>query len=259
MQRTQRWGAVRISGSHEKSHFRLRAKSPTRSAMPAKPAPKRRVSEKKLAHAREVAAGLEAMIPHPKCELDFENPFQLLIATILSAQTTDKGVNRATPELFRRYPNARALADAPQETVEALIKSTGFFRSKAKNIRATAKALVERHDGEVPRTMEELIELPGVARKTANVVLGTAYGIPSGITVDTHATRVSQRLALTKETDPIKIEQDLMALFPREGWPDLGHRLVLHGRYTCLARGPKCGNCKLLAICAAPEARAARR
>jgi endonuclease-3 len=210
-------------------------------------------------HAAVVAKGLEEMIPDAKCELDFQSPFQLLVATILSAQTTDKGVNRVTPELFRRFPTPRALADAPQEAVETIIKSTGFFRQKAKNIRSAARAIADEHSGEVPRTMEELIRLPGVARKTANVVLGTAYGISSGITVDTHVTRVSRRLALTRSDDPVRIEQDLMALFPRPDWPSLGHRMVLHGRYTCLARGPRCTACRLLAICAAPEAKATRK
>ena len=181
------------------------------------------------------------------------------MATILSAQTTDKGVNRVTPELFRRYPTPGALADAPQEAIEAIVKPTGFFRMKAKNIRAAARAIADTHGGEVPRTMDELINLPGVARKTANVVLGTAYGIPSGITVDTHATRVSRRLALTRADDPVEIERDLMELFPQDSWPDLGHRLVLHGRYTCTARAPRCTACKLLPVCHAPEAKAARK
>jgi endonuclease-3 len=231
---------------------------PAKKAVAKKGRGRRPPSPQKLAHARDVERLLVEMIPHPKCELDFRTPFELLIATILSAQTTDKGVNKVTPVLFARYPDARALARAPQEAVEQIIKSTGFFRAKAKNIRATAQALVDRHGGDVPRTMEELIELPGVARKTANVVLGTAYGIPSGITVDTHATRVSKRLALTKHDDPVKIEQDLMALFPQPTWPDLGHRLVLHGRYTCLARAPRCLECKLVPVCHAPEARAVR-
>ncbi len=225
----------------------------------SKPRAPTRKTPARIAHAREVLELLAEAIPDPKCELNFGSPFELLIATILSAQTTDRGVNRVTPELFRRFPTPAALAEASQSDVEAIVKPTGFFRVKAKNIRGAARAIAERHGGEVPRTMDELLKLPGVARKTANVVLGTAYGIASGITVDTHARRVAQRLGLTKSDDPVVIEQDLMALAPRDTWPDLGHRLVLHGRYTCLARNPKCPQCRILSLCPAPEARSARR
>ncbi len=212
----------------------------------------------RLDHARAVGDGLARAIPNPKCELDHRNAFELLIATILSAQSTDKGVNRVTPTLFAKYPTPRALADAPQDDVERIIHATGFFRAKAKNIRAASARLADEHAGEVPRSMDQLIRLPGVARKTAAVVLGTAFGIAEGIPVDTHATRVTHRLGLTRQRDPAKIERELMELFPREGWPDLGHRIVLHGRYTCIARKPKCAECGLLAICPAREARTAR-
>jgi endonuclease-3 len=164
-----------------------------------------------------------------------------------------------TPELFTRYPTPRALADAPQESVEAIIKTTGFFRQKAKNIRGAARMVAEEFGGEVPRTIEEMTRMPGVARKTANVVLGTAYRISSGIAVDTHVTRVAGRLGLTRSDDPVQIEQDLVALFPQPDWPDVGHRMVLHGRYLCFARNPRCPECKLLPICEAPEAKAARK
>jgi len=189
------------------------------------------------------------MLPEPRCELAFGNAFELLVATILSAQSTDKGVNRVTPELFRKYPTAPALAGAAQDDVEKIIHTTGFFRQKARSIREASRILAERYGGEVPRTMDELVQLPGVARKTANVVLGTAYGIASGVTVDTHATRVSQRLGLTAHKTPTDIERDLMALFPAEQWIELGHRLVLHGRYVCTARAPKCGSCGLSKVC----------
>lgn len=187
-------------------------------------------------------------------ELDFENPWQLLIATILSAQSTDKTVNRVTPALFRRWPTPEALANASQEEVEEVVKPTGFFRNKAKSIRTTSQALVVRFGGEVPRTLEELVTLPGVARKTANVVLGAAFGIPSGVVVDTHAGRVARRLGLTKHDNPVKVEQDLCALFPRETWIDGGHALVLHGRYVCTARKPACARCPVNELCPSREA-----
>jgi endonuclease-3 len=197
---------------------------------------------------------LAQAIPEPRVELRFESAFQLLIATILSAQSTDKMVNSVTPALFGRFADARALASADQEEVEELVRKTGFYRNKAKAIRGAAQKLVERFGGEVPKTLDEAITLPGVARKTANVVLGSAYGIPTGFVVDTHVARVAQRLALTSESDPAKIEQDLCALFPKEAWIDMGHRLLLHGRYTCLAKKPQCERCPLRPLCPSAEA-----
>jgi endonuclease III len=199
--------------------------------------------------AREVRRRLEEAMPAPRVELDFADAWQLLVATILSAQSTDKNVNRVTPELFARYPTPQALADAPQEAVEEVVKSTGFYRNKAKAIRAASRALVDEHGGEVPRTMDEMLELPGVARKTANVVLGSAYGIATGMVVDTHAGRVAKRLELTEHTDPKKVERDLCELFPQESWIDMGHRLVLHGRYVCTARNPACPSCLVADVC----------
>lgn len=199
--------------------------------------------------AAAVHERLAFALPTPKCELDFETPWQLLVSTILSAQSTDKLVNRVTPALFAAYPSPAALARAPQEDVEALVRATGFFRNKAKAIREASRLLVERHGGEVPRDMEALLELPGVARKTANVVLGTACHVSSGITVDTHAGRVAHRLGLTQHDLPEKVENDLCDLFPREVWVATGHRLVLHGRYVCLARKPRCAACPLNEIC----------
>lgn len=220
----------------------------------APPRPKRPAPRRKRADPAEVHERLAAAIPTPVCELDFRSPFELLVATILSAQSTDKMVNQVTPALFARCPDPASLAAAPQEELEALVKRTGFFRNKAKAIRGAAALLVSRHGGEVPRTLEALIELPGVARKTANVVLGTAYGIPSGITVDTHCGRVARRLGLTTEEAPEKVEAALCALFPREQWIDTGHRFVLHGRYVCLARKPACAACPLAEGCPSAEA-----
>jgi endonuclease-3 len=201
------------------------------------------------AHATELYARLAREYPDARCELDSQTPLQLLAATILSAQCTDKRVNMVTPSLFERYPDARALAEASQEDVEALVRTTGFFRSKAKNLIAMARALVADHDGQVPRTMDELQVLPGVGRKTANVILGNAYGINEGVTVDTHVGRLSLRLGLTRETDPVKVELALMPLFPRDSWTMLSHLLIFHGRRVCDARKPRCGACVLADLC----------
>jgi len=216
--------------------------------------PRRANATARTARAHEVHLRMSETLPSPPCELDFRNPWELLVATILSAQSTDKMVNKVTPALFAAYPTPAALADAPQEAVETLVKSTGFFHNKAKNIRATAALVAREHGGEVPRTVEALVALPGVAKKTANVVLGTAFRISSGITVDTHVGRVARRLELTREEDPVKVERDLCALFPTEAWIDTGHRLVLHGRYTCLARAPACARCPLNDLCPAADA-----
>jgi endonuclease-3 len=194
------------------------------------------------------------VLPEPRTELAHRNAWQLLIATILSAQSTDRTVNRITPILFERYPDAAALAAADPLAIEALIKPTGFFHNKTQSIQAASRQLVERHRGEVPRSIEALVELAGVARKTANVVLGSAYGIASGMVVDTHVTRVAARLGLTAHTDPVKIETDLCALFPSTSWVDMSHRLVLHGRYLCLAKKPRCAECPLAEICPAAQA-----
>jgi endonuclease-3 len=228
----------------------------TNAKLPAKPPVKKapKVPAKLLERALAVHERLSEAQPEPICELDHRNAFELLVATILSAQSTDKGVNRVTPELFRRWPTPAALAAAPQEEVEAVVKPTGFFRNKAKAIREASRLIVERHGGEVPKTVEALVELPGVARKTANVVLGTAFRITNGITVDTHAGRVARRLGLTKEEDPPKVEAALCALFPRDAWIDTGHRLVLHGRYLCTARSPRCARCPLNELCPSAEA-----
>jgi endonuclease-3 len=197
----------------------------------------------------ELAKRLRAAVPNPHVELRFDDPWGLLVAVILSAQSTDKRVNQVMPELLARWPGSAAMAKAGQEEVEQVIRSTGFFRNKAKAIRGAAQVVIERFQGELPRTMDEMLELPGVARKTANVVLGAAYGVASGIVVDTHVARVSGRLALTHQTNPEKIESDLCRAFPREEWIRTGHRLVLHGRHLCTAREPRCSVCPLNEVC----------
>jgi endonuclease III len=205
-------------------------------------------------HALEILLRLRKTHPDAHCELDHQTPLQLLMATILSAQCTDKRVNMVTPLLFKTYPNAGALADARQNELEEIIRSTGFFRNKARSLIALGKALVERHDGEVPGSMEELVKLPGVGRKTANVILGNAFGRNEGVVVDTHVGRLSLRLGLSREADPVKVEQDLMPLFPREEWAMVAHVLIFHGRRVCDARSPKCEICSLKEICPSSSA-----
>jgi endonuclease-3 len=217
-------------------------------------APKRRDPSDGRERRAALARRLAKAIPEPRCELDHADAWQLLVATILSAQSTDARVNQVTPALFAAYPTPAALAAAPRERVESLIHSTGFFRNKAKSIQGASRLLVERHGGEVPRDFDALLELPGVARKTANLVMGTAFGEPSGIVVDTHAGRVARRLGWTTAEDPVEVERDLCAAFPRASWVALGHRLVLHGRYVCLARRPRCRDCPLAEPCPSAEA-----
>jgi endonuclease III len=205
------------------------------------------------ARVREIVARLRDAYPDARVSLDFENPFQLLIATILSAQSTDARVNIVTKDLFRKYPDAEALAGADPAQVEEDIRPTGFFRNKTKSIMGAASAIVERHGGAVPDTMEELVALPDVGRKTANVVLGNAFRKSEGVVVDTHVGRVSGRLGLTAHADAEKIEQDLIAAFPREEWTSIAHRMILHGRHICIARKPKCGQCVLSDLCPSAE------
>lgn len=197
----------------------------------------------------EVSARLAAAIPVPKCELDHRDAWTLLIATILSAQSTDRTVNTVTPVLFAKWPTPALLAAAPCADVEGVVHRTGFFRNKAKAIQGASLAIAQQHGGEVPRDMASLLQLPGVARKTANVVLGVAYRIAAGVVVDTHVMRVSQRLGLSLAKTADKVEQDLCARLPRDQWIDGGHRLLLLGRYVCLAKGPDCQDCPLFEIC----------
>jgi endonuclease-3 len=201
--------------------------------------------------AKKIGPILELLdIHYPKVyvTLDFNNPLELLVATVLSAQCTDERVNKVTPAIFKKYPTAAAYAQAPLAELEEAFHPTGFFRQKAKSIKNICRGLVEKHGGEVPPSLEELVELPGVGRKTANVILGNAFGIP-GIVVDTHCGRVSQRLGLTDQTDPVKIESDLMKLVPRERWTKFSLQLIWHGRAICTARNPKCPRCPLLPYC----------
>ena len=207
------------------------------------------------ARALEVDRRLQQTYPGARVELDFSNAFELLIATILAAQSTDARVNIVTKSLFRKYPDARAFANADVVEMETAVKQTGFFRNKAKAVINCSKALVERHGGEVPRTLEELVELPGVGRKTANVVLGNAYGINAGVIVDTHVTRLSGRLGFTRHADPVEIEQDLIKIVPRDEWTAFANRLILHGRRICIARKPLCAECVLNDICPSAETR----
>lgn len=201
------------------------------------------------ARARRLSRGLAKAYPDVTCALGHESPFQLLVATILSAQCTDERVNQVTPELFRRFPTPQALANATQEEVETIIHSTGFFRAKAQNIRGMARELVERFGGAVPQNLDDLTTLPGVGRKTANVVLGTCFGMASGVVVDTHVKRIARLMGLTDSTDPQQIERDLMDLLPRSQWIDFSHRVIHHGRQICIARRPRCPECPLLRDC----------
>jgi endonuclease-3 len=204
---------------------------------------------RRLERVRNILPVLKRTYPDAKCSLDHRNPLELLVATILSAQSTDEGVNRATKSLFKKCRTAKDYVAIPQEELEKAIHSTGFFRSKARSLKAMALALTERHGGKVPQTMEELTALAGVGRKTANVVLGNAFGQNVGIVVDTHVTRLSNRLGLTKSTDPAKIEQDLMPLVPQEDWTLFSHLLIFHGRAICQARNPRCQECQIFKDC----------
>ena len=219
----------------------------------------RRISSKRGIAAAETLTRLVAEYPDAHCELDHRNAFELLAATSRAAQCTDKRVNLVSPVLFARYPDAAALATADPTDVEDIIRPTGFFRNKTKSLIGMAQALVADHGGDVPATMDQLRVLPGVGRKTANVVLGNAFGMNEGVVVDTHVARVSARLGLTRQTDPVKIERDLMALFPREHWALLSHLLIFHGRRVCVARKPRCAECVLASFCptAPPEIRKA--
>jgi len=207
------------------------------------------MATKKQERANDIVVRLKQMYPKAKCALDFTNAFELLIATILSAQSTDVRVNIVTKSVFRKYPSPQAFADASQVEMERDVKQTGFFRNKAKAVIAASKAIVEKHNGEVPRTMDELTALPGVGRKTANVVLSNAFKIAVGIVVDTHVTRVTARLGLTATDEAVKIEQDLMKLIPQKEWTNFSHRIIAHGRTICIARKPKCAQCALNELC----------
>ncbi len=231
------------------------AKSRTKAAKKSASSGKSGKPKKPLAPER-IKAILDALqkdYPNVVCALHHRNAFELTIATILSAQTTDVGVNKVTPELFRLFPTPQKLAKAPLPELERIIRATGFYRAKAKNIKGAATVLVEKFGGKVPQTIDELIQLPGVARKTANVVLGSWYGIASGVVVDTHVSRLSRRLELTNQTDPVKIEKDLEQIIPTDHWIQFSHELIHHGRQVCIARKPRCADCSLERLCNATD------
>ncbi len=209
--------------------------------------PRESIQNRKL-RAERIRKELLRLYPEASCSLDFVDPYQLMVSTVLSAQCTDERVNMVTPALFAAAPDAAALAKIPQARLEKLIHSTGFYRNKAKNLKAAAKDILKRHEGEVPGTMDELTALAGIGRKTANVILGNAFGLP-GFPVDTHVGRLSRRLRLTRHEDPVKVEKDLCALFPPESWTLLSHQLIMHGRAVCPSRKPRCGECALAEDC----------
>ena len=215
--------------------------------------PKPRTAAARKARVQQILVILDEMYPNANCALEHGDAWELLVATILSAQCTDKRVNLVTPGLFRKYPTIRDFAAASQEELARDIRSTGFFNNKAKSVIGAARKILADYGGEVPRDIEQLLTVPGAARKTANVVLGTAFGIAAGVVVDTHVQRIARRLDLTRETDPAKIEKDLMKLIPREKWILFSHQLIHHGRALCVARNPKCGECKLAPLCYAPD------
>lgn len=227
-----------------------KATKPARKSKAAKSASAAGTDPKRVA---AILAKLDEAYPNATCELKHQNAFQLLISTILSAQCTDVRVNQVTETLYKKYPNPKAFAYATPSELEQDIRPTGFFRNKTKSVMGASKAIIEKFGGEVPRTMEEILTLPGVARKTANVVLGTAYGISSGIVVDTHVQRLANRLDLTRNEDPKKIEQDLMQMIPQNKWIQFSHQLIWHGRRVCQARKPKCGECNMEALCHAKD------
>ena len=212
-----------------------------------------RTAAERSRRVEEILARLDEMYPSATCALDHSSPWELLVATILSAQCTDKRVNEVTPGLFAKYPTPRDFAAVRPEVLANDIRSTGFFNNKAKSLVGAGQKIVGEFGGEVPRTMEEMLTIPGAARKTANVVLGTAYGIASGVVVDTHVQRIARRLDLTKETEPGKIERDLMKIIPKEKWVLFSHQIILHGRALCVARKPKCAECRLDPLCYAPD------
>jgi len=226
-----------------RSRQRRPAKSP-----PSRPRGRESVATRKL-RAGAICDRLAAAYPDARCSLDFASPFQLIVATILSAQCTDRRVNQVTGGLFHRWPTPAALADARPADLEAVIRSTGFFRAKAKSILGCCRGLVERHGGDVPRSLDDLVRLPGVGRKTANVVLGSAFGLATGVVVDTHVGRLSRRLGLTRHADAVKAERDLVAVLPRDHWIAFSHRLIEHGRTVCTARRPRCEGCVLADLC----------
>jgi endonuclease-3 len=227
--------------------------TPVHSVTPPKKVPKPKNAAERKARLNRILDELDRLFPKATCALHHKNAWQLLVATILSAQCTDERVNKVTPELFKKYPRPEDFANASQEELAQEIRSTGFFNNKARSLIGAARKLIADYKGQVPRTMDELLSVPGAARKTANVVLGTAYGIPSGVVVDTHVQRISQRLDLTKNTEPVKIEQDLMKIVPQDRWILFSHQVIHFGRQICIARKPRCASCPLDPVCYAKD------
>jgi endonuclease III len=223
--------------------------TPVHSVTPPKKVPKPKTATERKARVDRILSELDTIFPKASCALTHKNPWQLLAATILSAQCTDERVNKVTPVLFKKYPTIEAMANASQDEVATEIRSTGFFNNKARSLIGAAKTILADYKGQVPRSMEELLKVPGAARKTANVVLGTAYGIPVGVVVDTHVQRISQRLDLTKNNEPVKIEQDLMKIVPQDRWILFAHQIIHFGRQICIARKPRCASCPLDPVC----------
>jgi endonuclease III len=227
--------------------------TPVHSVTPPKKVPKPKTAAERKARLERIFKDLDRIFPHATCALHHRNAWELLVATILSAQCTDERVNKVTPGLFAKYPTMEALASAPQDELANDIRSTGFFNNKARSIIGAARKIIADYGGQVPRSMEELLTVPGAARKTANVVLGTAYGIASGLVVDTHVQRITRRLDLTKNEDPVKIEQDLMKIVPRDRWISFSHQVIHFGRQICIARKPRCASCPLDPVCYAKD------
>jgi len=227
--------------------------TPVHQVTPPKKVPKPKTAVERKARLERILGELDKLFPEATCALNHKGPWQLLVATILSAQCTDERVNKVTPELFKKYPKVEDFASASQEELAQEIRSTGFFNNKARSLIGAARKLLSDFEGKVPRSMEEVLQVPGAARKTANVVLGTAYGIASGVVVDTHVQRISQRLDLTKQSDPVRIEQDLMKIIPQDRWVLFAHQMIHFGRQICIARKPRCSNCPLDPICYAKD------
>jgi endonuclease-3 len=225
----------------------------THTVTPPKKVPKPKTAAERKARLNRVLKDLDRLYPNVTCALHHNNAWELLVATILSAQCTDERVNKVTPALFKKYPTVKAMAAASQDELAQDIRSTGFFNNKARSLIGAARKLMADHNGDVPRSMDELLKVPGAARKTSNVVLGTAYGIASGLVVDTHVMRIAQRLDLTKNDDPVSIEQDLMKLIPQNHWIQFSHQVIHFGRGICMARKPRCGECPLDPLCYAKD------
>ena len=243
------WGILKLS----MPELQIATPTPVHSVTPPKKVPKPKTAADRKARLQRILGELDKLFPNATCALHHKNSWQLLVATILSAQCTDERVNKVTPDLFKKYPTMQDFANASQDELAQDIRSTGFFNNKARSVIGAARKILGDYGGRVPETMDDLLTVPGAARKTANVVLGTAYGIPSGVVVDTHVQRISQRLDLTKNEDPVKIEQDLMKIVPQDRWILFSHQIIHFGRQICIARKPRCASCPLDPLCYAKD------